>query len=276
MPTSTLHNKSPFEKLFQQTPNYLKLKQFGCLCYPLTKPYNKHKLEPKATPCTFVGYSLSQNAYLCLEPKTRKLFPSRHVIFHEGTFPFEKSSSINSTLISPSSATKDSSIPISLPLVSLPSPHAPASLELGTAASPLSTNGSSPVSLPSQVSTPCSPTLLSNHIPSLEVYATNVSEHTDVRTHKMTTRSMNDIYKPKKSFVVTKHPLPPCLEPTSVSEALTDSNWRTVMSSELTALLSHNTWHLVPPPPSVILLVVNGCSGSKGMQMVRLIGLRPG
>jgi transposase InsO family protein len=235
MPTSTLHNKSPFEKLFQQTPNYLKLKQFGCLCYPLTKPYNKHKLEPKATPCTFVGYSLSQNAYLCLEPKTRKLFPSRHVIFHEGTFPFEKSSSINSTLISPSSATKDSSIPISLPLVSLPSPHAPASLELGTAASPLSTNGSSPVSLPSQVSTPCSPTLLSNHIPSLEVYATNVSEHTDVRTHKMTTRSMNDIYKPKKSFVVTKHPLPPCLEPASVSEALSDSNWRTAMSSELTA-----------------------------------------
>ena len=224
MPTSTLHNKSPFEKLFQQAPNYLKLKQFGCLCYPLTRPYNKHKLEPKATPCTFVGYSLSQNAYLCLEPKNRKLFCSRRVIFHEATFPFETSSSINSMLISPSSATEDSSVQISLPLVSLPSPLPTESLELGTAAYPSFANGSSLASRPSQVSTPCSPTLLSSHIPPLEVSATTVSAPTAVRTHTMTTRSMHDIYKPKKSFVVTKHPIPPCLEPTSVSEALTDSN----------------------------------------------------
>ena len=33
MPTATLDNKSPFEKLFNQKPNYLKLKHFGCLCY---------------------------------------------------------------------------------------------------------------------------------------------------------------------------------------------------------------------------------------------------
>jgi histone deacetylase 1/2 len=37
MPTSTLNNQSPFEKLFNQRPNYLKLKQFGCICYPLTQ-----------------------------------------------------------------------------------------------------------------------------------------------------------------------------------------------------------------------------------------------
>jgi len=58
---------------------------------------------------------------------------------------------------------------------------------------------------------------------------------------------MNNIYKPKKSFVVTKHPLPSSLEPTSVTEALTDSRWRDAMSSELTALMRHNTWQLVPP-----------------------------
>ena len=40
MPTSTLNNQSLFEKLFKQMPNYLKLKQFGYLCYPLTRPYN--------------------------------------------------------------------------------------------------------------------------------------------------------------------------------------------------------------------------------------------
>ena len=111
MPTSTLNNKSLFEKLFKQMTNYLKLKQFGCLCYPLTRPYNKHKLEPKAQPCTFVGYSLSQNAYLCFEPTTRKFFTSRHVIFHKGTFPFSNPKNTNS----PSSTAEDPSITISLP-----------------------------------------------------------------------------------------------------------------------------------------------------------------
>ena len=55
-PTPFLHNKSPFEDFFHQPPNYLKLKKFGCLCFPLTKPYNTHKLQPKATPCFVVGY----------------------------------------------------------------------------------------------------------------------------------------------------------------------------------------------------------------------------
>jgi len=37
-PTTLLHHKSPFESLFNQPPNYLKLKKFGCLCFPLTQP----------------------------------------------------------------------------------------------------------------------------------------------------------------------------------------------------------------------------------------------
>ena len=61
---------------------------------------------------------------------------------------------------------------------------------------------------------------------------------------------MNNIHKPKKSFVVTKHPLPPSLEPTSVAAAVADYRWRDAMSSELTALMQHNTWQLVPPPPN--------------------------
>lgn len=44
-PTPLLKNKSPFEALFGQQPNYLKLRKFGCLCNPLTKPYNTNKLQ---------------------------------------------------------------------------------------------------------------------------------------------------------------------------------------------------------------------------------------
>lgn len=67
---------------------------------------------------------------------------------------------------------------------------------------------------------------------------------TEVRTHNMTTRSMNHIYKPKKSFLVTKHPIPPSLEPTSLTEELSDSRWHDAMSSELTTLIKHDTFTL--------------------------------
>jgi transposase InsO family protein len=82
-PTPLLQHKSPFEILFTQSPNYKKLKKFGCLCFPLIRPYNTNKLQPKSIPCIFVGYSLTQNAYSCLDPLTNRLYQSRHVIFHE-------------------------------------------------------------------------------------------------------------------------------------------------------------------------------------------------
>ena len=70
LPTSILNFSSPYEKLFSRKPNYNKLRVFGCLCFPWLKPYNAHKLEPKSSPCVFLGYSLTQSAYLCMDLKT--------------------------------------------------------------------------------------------------------------------------------------------------------------------------------------------------------------
>ena len=64
----------------------------------------------------------------------------------------------------------------------------------------------------------------------------------------MTTRSMHNIFKPKQLNTVSKHSLPPSLEPTCVSQAVSHPEWRAAMSSELTALMSHGTWDLIPPP----------------------------
>lgn len=44
MTTPLLKNKSPFEIMFKQRPNYLKLRIFGCLCYLWTKPFSTRKL----------------------------------------------------------------------------------------------------------------------------------------------------------------------------------------------------------------------------------------
>lgn len=35
LPTPLLCNRSPYECLFGQTPNYSKLRVFGCMCFPL-------------------------------------------------------------------------------------------------------------------------------------------------------------------------------------------------------------------------------------------------
>ncbi|KAF5454886.1 hypothetical protein F2P56_024519 [Juglans regia] len=73
---------------------------------------------------------------------------------------------------------------------------------------------------------------------------------------RMTTRSMNNIHKPKHMYVVTKHPLPETLEPTCVTQALMHPQWRQAMSQEFTALVKHGTWDLVPPQASQNLI---GC-----------------
>ena len=75
-PTPLLQNISLYQALFGQQPNYLKLRIFGCLCYPLTKPYNKHKMEPKSRSCIFLGYSLTQNAYRFLNLCTQRVYIS--------------------------------------------------------------------------------------------------------------------------------------------------------------------------------------------------------
>ena len=88
MPTPTLNLSSPYEKFFTTAPNYSKLKIFGCLCYPWLRPYTTNKLDTLSKPCVFLGYSLTQSAYYCLDPSTSKIYISRHVRFVETVFPF--------------------------------------------------------------------------------------------------------------------------------------------------------------------------------------------
>lgn len=88
-----LGNKSPFELLFKQTPNYNKLRVFGCLYYPWLKPYNIGKLQVKSSPCIFLGYSDHQSSFICLDIISKRIFLSRHVKFFEHFFPTKNESS---------------------------------------------------------------------------------------------------------------------------------------------------------------------------------------
>lgn len=67
----------------------------------------------------------------------------------------------------------------------------------------------------------------------------------------MRTRSLNNIYKPKKFFDAhaTKHPIPMSVEPCSVKVAFQQPIWKQAMEDEYEALCRNKTWHLVEPPP---------------------------
>lgn len=72
-------------------PNILKLWVFGCHSYPWLRPYSTHKLNHPSTSCVFVGYSLTQSAYLFLDPSFNKLLTSCYVEFVEIEFLFATS-----------------------------------------------------------------------------------------------------------------------------------------------------------------------------------------
>lgn len=97
LPSPVIANMSPYAKLFHQPPNYLKLKVFGCLCFPWLRPYTSHKLDSRSLPCVFVGYSITQSAYLCLDAQSGCIYTSRHVQFVEDQFPFSTTTSHKAT-----------------------------------------------------------------------------------------------------------------------------------------------------------------------------------
>jgi len=268
-PTPLLQNKSPFEVLFHQQPNYLKLRKFGCLCYPLIKPYNTCKLQPKSTPCVFIGYSPTQNAYKCIDLLTARLYVSKHVLFDEtqhlvskihppGHLSSTHLPNHNYQFLKPITCLVISSpaplIPVISSPISTPPLESSTSLDAVTASS-TSSPGISPShssSISESIDNLHHEHLTSNsHVSPASTVPLPCSASIDsipTRNHSMTTRSMNNIFKPKQLNTVSKHSLPPSLELTCVSQAVSHPEWRAAMSSELTALMSHGTWDLIPPP----------------------------
>ncbi|QHN88952.1 Retrovirus-related Pol polyprotein [Arachis hypogaea] len=89
LPTPVLDGLSPMEKLFGKKPSYEQLRVFGCLCFSHHRAYNKHKLDFRSSPCTFIGYGTSHKGYKCLTQDGRVII-TPHVVFFEDQFPFKQ------------------------------------------------------------------------------------------------------------------------------------------------------------------------------------------
>ncbi|KAM0027867.1 putative RNA-directed DNA polymerase [Helianthus debilis subsp. tardiflorus] len=93
LPTPLLGDKSPYQLLFHDHPQYSNFRTYGCQVFPYLRDYTKHKLEPRSLACVFIGYSTQHKGYRCLDPSTSRIFISRHARFNESVFPFQGTSS---------------------------------------------------------------------------------------------------------------------------------------------------------------------------------------
>nr|KYP52269.1 Retrovirus-related Pol polyprotein from transposon TNT 1-94 [Cajanus cajan] len=55
--SSSIGYQSPYRLIHNKDPDYKFLKIFGCSCFPLLRPYNQHKIQPRSKECIFCDNS---------------------------------------------------------------------------------------------------------------------------------------------------------------------------------------------------------------------------
>ncbi|KAJ1704596.1 hypothetical protein LUZ63_004375 [Rhynchospora breviuscula] len=255
------HHAVPFTTLFNKAPNYSLLQIIGCLCFLLTRPYNKHKLELRAVPCVFMGYSVTQKGYRCLDLKSNRMYISRNVQFDETVFPFQTYNTVSSQL--PSTQTIQTSLPIHSVAHTSPIPTTSAQQQV-IPPQPISTtqpitqppapfsNGSP--DRPPDSNLPLTVTDRADHTSDTSVTpsATPIAPTSSVPpppTHSMMTRTKDKTRLPRKFNDYVAHLASLPSEPLNFTQASTSPDWRAAMASEISALARNNTWSLVPPQP---------------------------
>ena len=83
-PTRSVVGKTPYEAWHGRKPSLKHLRVFGCLAFVHVPKEKRKKLDYRATPGIFVGYSISTKQYFVYDPLAKTLHRSRDVVFREG------------------------------------------------------------------------------------------------------------------------------------------------------------------------------------------------
>jgi len=240
MPCQILQLKSPYFLLYGSPPVVTHLRIFGCACFPLLKPYNSNKLQPKTSTCIFLGYARQYKGYFCFSIRTNYFFITRHVLFDESMFPY---SSVIPT--SPSTSSSPCLHPTVFPLISPPTPAAASQPTLSSSSSSQSALSHSSSSQPTL--SPSLPILSSTQSP-LPVdpdfqpeYLCVVLPLSPPNLHPMTIRSKNGISKRKAYSTSVQFVASSQVEPRSFKAASTIPEWQAAMREEFGALQAQGT-----------------------------------
>uniref|UniRef100_A0A2N9EWS2 Protein kinase domain-containing protein n=1 Tax=Fagus sylvatica TaxID=28930 RepID=A0A2N9EWS2_FAGSY len=230
IPSPTISNQTPYERLFGSPPHYQHLRSFGSACFVLLQPHEHNKLEPRSRLCCFLGYGETQKGYRCYDPIAHRLRISRHVVFWEHRLftevsqfrPFFSLSSLSDIFpeVSPPSL---ESFP--------PSPEVSTSIPQTESSDHFS--GSS--SQETHHSLPESSALAPSEDPAPATTLRRSSRVTTLPSH------LRDFHC--YTALATLH------EPHSYREASSNPLWQAAMTEELDALSRTRTWDLVDLPP---------------------------
>lgn len=88
IPLTTIGNKTPYELLYNKQPSLSHLRVVGCLCFA-TNFLKGDKFAPRAREAVLLGYAATQKGYKLYDMKSKTIFVSRDVVFHEQLFPFQ-------------------------------------------------------------------------------------------------------------------------------------------------------------------------------------------
>lgn len=55
-----LHNKTPYEVLYKESPDYNELRVFGCLVFAANPVHTTDKFAMRGVPCILMGYPSGQ------------------------------------------------------------------------------------------------------------------------------------------------------------------------------------------------------------------------
>ncbi|GJY62049.1 retrovirus-related pol polyprotein from transposon TNT 1-94, partial [Tanacetum coccineum] len=79
----TLHNKIPYELVYDRKPDLSFLRVFGALCYPTNDSEDLGKLKAKVDIGFFVGFAPNRKGYRIYNKQTRQIIDTIHVTFDE-------------------------------------------------------------------------------------------------------------------------------------------------------------------------------------------------
>ena len=82
-PTAILVGKTPYEAFWGDKPDIGNLRVFGSQCYVHNDSPTRRKLDARAFPAIFIGYSTPSKAWRYYIPSRRKAGTSRNIVFDE-------------------------------------------------------------------------------------------------------------------------------------------------------------------------------------------------
>ncbi|KAF5812650.1 putative RNA-directed DNA polymerase [Helianthus annuus] len=88
LPSKTIGDKTPYEKLYNQRAEYDHMRVFGCLVYFWSIDTKGDKFEERGKPGIFLGYPKGIKGYKIYDIGSKKMVVSRDVKFHEDNFVF--------------------------------------------------------------------------------------------------------------------------------------------------------------------------------------------